>query len=120
MIQPIYDWIKLNINPDINSLLINWYDGELNHYIGRHRDSIVNMVHGTPIVTISLGESRTFRMRPHQQEGKIDILALNSGIIIVPFETNLLWTHEVPKSRKNIGKRISLTFRGFHIKNGSS
>ena len=36
--------------------------GELGHYIGPHNDSTTRMVVGAPIVTISLGEERIFRL----------------------------------------------------------
>ena len=36
----------------------------LDHYIGAHRDSTASMIEGVPIVTVSLGEERAFRLRP--------------------------------------------------------
>ena len=57
-------WSHENVDDALNGLLLNWYDGSLGHYIGRHRDSIQNLVPGTLIVTLPLGEERTFRLRP--------------------------------------------------------
>ena len=61
---PVLEWSRSEIHDGLNGVLLNWYDGTLGHYIGKHRDSTTNMVSGTPIVTVSLGEARVFRLRP--------------------------------------------------------
>lgn len=48
----------------LNGLLLNWYDGRFGHHIGKHGDSRVGMIPGAPIVTISLGEERNWRLAP--------------------------------------------------------
>src|ERR1041385_4446909 len=58
LLAPLLNWSRENIDLNLNGLLLNWYDGRLGHYIGPHRDSVANLVPGTPIVTISLGEER--------------------------------------------------------------
>jgi alkylated DNA repair dioxygenase AlkB len=94
-------------------MLALWYDGSLGHYIGKHRDSTIDLIKGAPIVTISLGESRTFRMRPHKGIGFQDFVVDNGSVCVIPYATNEKWTHEVPPSRRLQGKRISLTMRAF-------
>src|SRR5207247_7035590 len=94
-----------------NCILVNWYDSILLHYIGRHRDSIENVVPSTPIVTISFGEERMFRLRPWRGRGHVDFPAVNGVVFIMPFETNLNWTHELPRSKRRRGRRISVTLR---------
>src|SRR5687767_3257571 len=64
ILRPLHDGTREIIRNDINGILLNWYDGGLGHYIGRHRDSTENLVFESSIVTISLGEDRTFRIRP--------------------------------------------------------
>lgn len=109
-----WDWAVANIDPRLNGLLLNWYDGALGHYIGKHRDSTENMIKGAPIVTLSFGEERVFRIRPWKKaEGYKDFAVQNGSVIILPYETNQTWTHEIVKSKKYIGKRISLTLRAF-------
>jgi alkylated DNA repair dioxygenase AlkB len=113
-LAPFLRWACEAIDPRLNGILLNWYDGSLGHYIGKHRDSIANMVHGAPIVTISLGAERIFRLRPWKSTGSpIDLAAINGAVIIMPFDTNLVWTHEVPKSARQLGRRISVTLRAF-------
>ncbi|TCI92182.1 alpha-ketoglutarate-dependent dioxygenase AlkB [Tenacibaculum sp. M341] len=106
-------WSRENIDDKLNGLLVNWYDGKKNHYIGPHRDDIRDLSEGTPIVTISLGQERVFRMRKYGEKGFKDITIRNGGIIIIPWKTNLNWTHEVPNFKKYDGKRISVTLRAY-------
>lgn len=112
LLQPFLEWSTRTIDDRLNGLLLNWYDP--GHYIGRHRDSIANMVEGAPIVTISLGEERTFRLRPWKEAGIRDFQATDGAVFIMPYQTNRAWTHEVPRSPRYTGRRISITLRAFH------
>jgi alkylated DNA repair dioxygenase AlkB len=113
-LQPLLDWARRAIDSRLNGILLNWYDGTFGHYIGKHRDSIADMVEGAPIVTISLGQRRTFRLRPWKAEGFTDFAAEDGTVFVMPYETNLAWTHEVPHGPKYCGRRISVTLRAFH------
>lgn len=106
-------WGQDNVDHRLNGLLLNWYDGAAGHYIGPHRDSRTGLVPGTPIVTISRGEERVFRMRPWQGEGYKDTLLTDGSALVMPWATNLTWTHEIPRIKKYQGKRISVTLRAF-------
>jgi len=116
LLAPLLVWGRETIDNRLNGLLLNWYDGSLGHYIGRHRDSIINMIPGAPIVTISFGEERTFRLRPWRA-GKaappIDFRVTTGSVFVMPYEMNRVFTHEVPSSKKWSGRRVSVTLRGF-------
>ena len=88
MLAPLHAWANGAIDARLNGLLLNWYDGTRGHYIGKHRDSTANMVDGAPIVTISLGEQRVFRLRPWKGEGFTDFDAANGTVFILPYDTN--------------------------------
>lgn len=107
-------WVREAFDPRLNGLLFNWYDGAEGHYIGKHRDSDINRVEGSPIVTFSFGEERVFRMRPWRGKGFVDVPAEHAGIIVIPWDTNRAWTHEVPAPKGSRGRRISVTIRAFH------
>ncbi|MBI3838067.1 MAG: alpha-ketoglutarate-dependent dioxygenase AlkB [Planctomycetia bacterium] len=113
LIQPISEWTDRTIYRGLNGVLINWYDGTLDHYIGRHRDSTKNMVESAPIVTISLGEQRVFRVRRWKGTDVRDFIVDTGSVVVMPYSTNRAWTHEVPKAAKYRGRRISITFRAF-------
>ncbi len=116
ILKPLVAWAKDTIDDRLNGVLLNWYEGKLGHYIGRHRDSTVNMVSGAAIVTMSFGEGRIFRLRPWpaaRGKERRDFEAGNGTVFVMPFETNLAWTHEVPAARNWTGRRMSVTFRAF-------
>ena len=109
----LHAWCSAAIDARLNGLLLNWYDAALGHYIGRHRDSTKNMCKGTPIVTLSLGEERIFRLRPWRGTGRRDFPAPHGTVFVMSQATNLAWTHEVPHLRRDRGRRISITWRAF-------
>ena len=113
LLQPMLDWSRGAVAKELNGILLNWYDGSKGHYIGKHRDSTANMVTGSPIVTISFGEERKLRLRPWRQSGFQDFPARDGAVFVMPYDTNLAWTHEVPPSAKRQGRRISVTIRAF-------
>src|SRR5262249_48845033 len=85
------------------------------HYIGEHHDSTEYMEEGAPIVTISFGETRTFRLSRGKGKSRVvrDFNATPGRVFILPYATNLVWKHGVPKSARYTGRRISVTLRAF-------
>lgn len=116
LLSPLLVWAKKEINERLNGMLLNWYDADQGHYIGRHRDSTANMVCGASIVTISFGESRLFRIRPWRKDSenaKRDFLVKHGSVVVLPYETNLTFTHEIVRTSADRGHRISVTLRAF-------
>ncbi len=112
-LEPFLTWSQHHIDQRLNGLLLNWYDGAQSHYIGAHRDDTRDLHPDSPIVTISVGQERVFRMRPWQQKGFKDLTVRHGDVVVVPWDTNTRWTHEVPHFKKYAGKRISLTLRAY-------
>ncbi len=112
-LEPYRRWARETIDPRLNGLLLIWYDAVLGHYIGKHRDSTKNMRDGAPIVTMSFGASRVFRLRPYRGRGFRDFPVDDGRVFVMPYATNLAWTHEVPKRVGDRGRRVSLTLRAF-------
>ena len=113
-LEPLRAWAQEYIDPRLNGLLLNWYEGA-GHYIGPHHDSTRDMIPGVPIVTISFGETRVFRLTRGAGQAKEtrDFEAADGSVFVLPYETNLAWKHAVPKSARYRGRRISVTLRGF-------
>lgn len=124
-LMPFLSWGKESIDTRLNGILLNWYaarggvigegrrskDGD---YIGPHRDKWQELVEGSPIVTISLGDARVFRMRGYRDTAVYDFPVSSGMVIAMPFATNLSFTHEVLKPRRGeSGRRISITLRAF-------
>lgn len=121
-LAPLLAWSQSEVDPRLNGLLLNWYDAGLGHYIGPHRDKTNGLVHGAPIVTISLGAERVFRMKPWTpprlrrntpRSSARDFAATHGMVFVMPFDTNGAWTHEVPHLSGDRGRRISVTLRAF-------
>lgn len=112
-LHPFLNWAQIKIDPALNGLLLNWYDGSKGHYIGKHRDSRIGLIEEKPIVTISLGEERPFRFQRWRSSERVDIAAHNGSVIVFTDEVNCAWTHAVPKTKKAVGRRISITIRAF-------
>lgn len=113
------EWCREAIDTRVNGALLNWYDASLGHYMGLHHDKSSALVAGSPIITISFGEARVFRMQNPRSREKHDVVASHGLVIVIPFETNLVWKHAVPRFVRYTGRRISLTFRAFRDETGS-
>lgn len=99
----------------IRVALINKYkDGS--EYIAWHRDNEPEMHVGAPIVSLSFGQTRTFKVRLKQDPYITYRYLLKSGdLAILPYVMNQLWEHTIIKQsiRKVREMRISITFRTF-------
>jgi alkylated DNA repair dioxygenase AlkB len=113
ILAPFLDWVRDAINRRLNGLLLNWYASDRGHYIGAHRDHTRDLVSGSPIVTVSVGDTRTFRLRPLKEKGFIDFDASHGSVFVMPWDTNLNVKHEVPRKSRATGRRISITARAF-------
>ena len=112
-LEKYLNWSREHVDNRLNGLLLNWYDGTAKHYIGKHRDSTTGLIDGTPIVTISHGEERVFRMRPFGGSGFQDIPVQAGDALVVPWAVNRRFTHEVPHFARYRGRRVSVTLRAF-------
>ncbi len=112
-LKPYLEWGQKKIDPNLNGMLLNWYDAEFGHYIGAHRDSHVGLIEDSQIVMISLGGGRITRFRPVHGNGYKDIEVNDGDILIISLATNQHYKHEVPKLKRYQEKRISITLRCF-------
>lgn len=114
ILRPVLEWARQEIDDRLNGLLLNWYQGP-NDYIGPHHDSTRNLAVGAPIITVSFGEERIFRLTKGTGTAKtaLDFPAANGTVFVLPFVTNNVWKHSVPKSTHYSGRRISVTLRAF-------
>ena len=113
LMAPVLAWSKAHVDQRSNGLLVNWYDGALGHRIGPHRDGEKELIAGAPIVTISFGEARVFRLRRCKGQDVHDIEVADASVLVLPYPTNMAFTHEVPAFKRHTGRRISVTVRAF-------
>ena len=77
--------------------------------VGMHADDEPGM--GNVIGSLSLGATRTFRIRHNTSKETRNFPVGNGTLIIMAGTMQEFWKHEVPKTKDNVGERINLTFR---------
>ena len=82
--------------------------------MGLHADNEPEM--GNVIGSLSLGATRTFRIRHNASKETRTFPAGNGTLIIMAGTMQQFWKHEVPKTKENVGERINLTFRQIEVK----
>ncbi len=91
-----------------NYCLLNRYRSGADS-VGLHADDEPGM--GNVIGSLSLGATRTFRIR-HNRTKETRTFSLSHGTLIIMAGTmQQFWKHEVPKTQENVGERINLTYR---------
>ena len=107
-------YLKKKIEPIcgvvFNSVLLNLYrDG--NDSISWHSDAEKELGINPVIVSVNIGETRTFQLKHKTLKYKINIELNHGSLLIMMGEMQHFWKHQIPKTKKNVGERINLTFR---------
>jgi alkylated DNA repair dioxygenase AlkB len=94
-----------------NSVGLNFYrDGR--DSVAPHNDHLDEIVPGFPIALLSLGATRRMTIRPKEPPKRVLNVDLVAGsLLIMSYETQLHYTHGIPKTKDPVGARISLAFR---------
>jgi len=94
-----------------NSVGLNFYrDGR--DSVAPHSDHLDEIVRGYPIALVSLGATRRMTIRakePPRRTVHADLVA--GSLLVMSYETQLHYTHGIPKTREPTDGRISLAFR---------
>ena len=94
-----------------NSVGLNFYrDGR--DSVAPHNDHLTVLVEGFPIGLLSLGSARRMTIRakePPKRSLHIDLAP--GSLLLMSYETQLHYTHGIPKTKDPVGERISLAFR---------
>ena len=111
LLAPLLAWARGAVDARLNGLLVNWYDGALEHRIAPHKDTPEGSVPGCPIVTVSFGATRAFQMIVRKR--RVELEVRDGSVVVIPYETNLRFAHAVPHRAGDTGRRVSVTLRGF-------
>lgn len=97
-----------------NNCLLNYYfDG--NSKMGFHSDDISQLVKGTGVAIISLGEQRDMLFKHKNFADIIKAYPLKNGsLIYMDDKVQEEWLHSIPRSNTTLA-RISITFRKLKI-----
>lgn len=94
-----------------NSVGLNFYrDGR--DSVAPHNDHLDEIVRGYPIALLSLGGTRRMTIRAKAAPKRVIHVDLAGGsLLVMSYETQLHYTHGVPKTKEPVDPRISLAFR---------
>jgi hypothetical protein len=93
-----------------NSVGLNFYrDGA--DSVAPHSD-LDDIVRGAPVALLSLGATRRMTIRARQPPPRSIHVDLSAGsLLVMSYESQLHYTHGVPKTAARVGPRISLALR---------
>lgn len=99
-------------NESFNSVLANYYrDGQ--DSMGWHQDNESELGNRPLIASLSLGETRRFQFR-HKTDKSLKTLSFDlahGSLLLMSGQTQNFWQHQLPKTKRDVGGRINLTFR---------
>lgn len=112
---PTLEAIKMKIEEvakiTFTTCLLNLYrDGSDSN--GWHADDEPELGVNPVIASVSFGAERYFHLKHRKRNDlKEKILLTDGSLLIMKGATQHHWLHQIPKTKKLIGKRINLTFR---------
>jgi len=96
------------VQGEFNYCLLNLYRNGQDS-MGMHADDEPEM--GNVIGSLSLGATRTFRIKHNKIKEVLSFQVTNGTLIIMAGTMQQFWKHEVPKTKEAVGERINLTYR---------
>ena len=95
---------------DFNSVLLNRYrTGD--DWISWHQDNEKELGKNPVIGSVNFGATRKFQIRHLQTKEKLEIELRHGSLLVMTGALQHNWQHQVPKTKKQIGERLNLTFR---------
>jgi alkylated DNA repair dioxygenase AlkB len=103
--------VSAHLGVPFNSVGLNLYrDGR--DSVAPHNDHLYDICEGFPIALLSLGAPRRMTIRAKAVPRRSMHVDLEPGsLLAMSYETQIHYTHGVPKTRAAVGERISLAFR---------
>lgn len=113
--NPLLLFIKNEIEEiceeNFTTVLLNYYrNGKDSN--GWHADNEKELGRNPVIASVSFGAERYFHLQHNTiKEQKLKINLEYGSLLIMKGSTQHFWKHQIPKTAKDIGPRINLTFR---------
>lgn len=99
-----------------NSVLLNCYRNGKDS-VGFHADDEKELGINANIASLSLGGARTFQLDQYKGRpplGKETFSLTHGSLLVMSGATQHYWKHSIPKTYKDVGPRINLTFRWYN------
>ncbi len=110
LIMHIKNEVEKVCTENFTTVLLNLYrDGQDSN--GWHADNEKELGRNPIIASVSFGAERIFQLKHNSQEIKQNINLKNGSLLLMKGPTQHFWKHQIPKTKKEIGPRINLTFR---------
>ncbi len=94
-----------------NSVLLNYYRNGQDS-VGWHSDAEPALGKDPAIASVSVGAERSFQFRHRvDRQRKISLKLTHGSLLWMKGSTQHHWQHQLPKTKRDIGPRINLTFR---------
>ncbi len=95
---------------EFNCVLANLYrDGR--DSVSWHSDNESLWGERATIVSLSFGATRQFVLRHRQTRQRVSVDLEHGSLLVMRGDTQQLWSHAIPKTRRDVGRRINLTLR---------
>ncbi len=112
--NPLLMFIKNEVeaicNENFTTVLLNYYrDGKDSN--GWHADNEKELGRNPVIASVSFGAERVFQLKHNVTNKRQNINLENGSLLVMKGTTQHFWKHQIPKSSKEKGARINLTFR---------
>lgn len=111
VLETIKTKVETKTQQHFTSCLCNLYrDGSDSN--GWHADNEKELGKNPVIASVSFGAERLFKLKHRHDPSLKHRLTLQHGsLLLMKGSTQHYWLHQIPKTKKPIGKRINLTFR---------
>lgn len=112
--NPLLMFIKNEVevicNENFTTVLLNYYrNGKDSN--GWHADNEKELGRNPIIASVSFGAERVFQLKHNVTNQRQNINLEDGSLLVMKGATQHFWKHQIPKSSKEIGARINLTFR---------
>ncbi|MFD2727338.1 alpha-ketoglutarate-dependent dioxygenase AlkB family protein [Hyunsoonleella rubra] len=104
--------IEKEAKVEFSTCLLNYYrtGNDSNSW---HQDNEKELGRNPIIASVSFGETRPFQLKHIERNDlkRVDIPLSHGSMLLMKDSTQHFWKHRIPKTKKDIGSRINLTFR---------
>ncbi|RXR18272.1 alpha-ketoglutarate-dependent dioxygenase AlkB [Flavobacterium amnicola] len=113
--NPLLTFLKEEVEKvcqeNFTTVLLNYYrNGQDSN--GWHADNEKELGRNPIIASLSFGQERVFQLKHNTIEtAKQNIVLQHGSLLLMKGTTQHFWKHQIPKTKKEIGSRINLTFR---------
>ncbi|MEM7466325.1 MAG: alpha-ketoglutarate-dependent dioxygenase AlkB, partial [Pseudomonadota bacterium] len=103
--------VENTLGTTFNGALLNRYrDGE--DSVSWHADNEPALGKHPMVASLSFGAARIFQMKHRKLKNeKLTIELQHGSLLVMTGSTQENWLHQVPKTRRELGERINVTFR---------